>query len=293
MSQGVGELVIERPTAATIRDLARIVSGRRVQLESVRLVGDAPTLQEVLVTCADGDMRLIGDDDHEVASSDTESIGVPTELRISIGPAGDSHRTPAPPGSGSSTSPVANGGTLADPLEGEHLLPGEDHPTTADWVAETAERIGIDSDSLVEIATTVHEQERSAQLRRSLELAFEHHLERADKRGRGYVEIRTANSPGPGQYHYLDNGKGRGGAHYFRGLTPAMKTDIRQLSTAENLTVLAEGEAYISVSYEQFDVAADVGFVERVISDVFDGSLSDIVAVEEVIGREVTCSWIA
>jgi hypothetical protein len=243
MSQGVGELVFERPTAATIRDLARIVSGRRVQLESVRLVGDAPTLQEVLVRCADGDMQFVGDENHEVATSDTESTGVPTGLRISIGAARVSHRTPAPSGSGSSTPPVANGGTLADPLGGDHHTSGEDHPTTADRVAETAERIGTDSDSLVEIATTVHEQERSAQIRRSLELALEHHLERANKRGRGYVEIRMAGSPGPGQYHYLDNGKGRGGAHYFRGLTPEMMAIIRHLATAENLSVLAEGGA--------------------------------------------------
>jgi hypothetical protein len=47
------------------------------------------------------------------------------------------------------------------------------------------------------------------------------------------------------------------------------------------------------VSVEQVDVAADVRCAGRVITDVFDGSLSDIGAVEEVIGRDVTCSWIA
>lgn len=288
MKSDISELVIERPSAATIRDIARIVSGRRVELDTVRLTGDPPTLRQILGRWSDGDVRMIDAQSNEAAAAQ-ESDG---EIQVTFGPSGSSQPNGSPRRTSDSSIPVANGGDVVTPHLGGDSLPGrDDYPTTDDWVADTAERIGIGSDSLIEIAATVNEGERAAQIRHLLELAFEQHLDRPNKGGRGYVEIRTAGSS-VGHYHYLDNGRGRGGAHYFRGLTPDMKETIRRIAIEEHLAVLVEGEAYLSVSFERQDIVEDVRFVELILLSAFESTLADIVAIEEFVGREVACSWI-
>jgi hypothetical protein len=156
-----------------------------------------------------------------------------------------------------------------------------------------AEELGVDPDELTNLVRQINEEERCIHIRHLLALAYQHHLERPNKTSRGYVEIRTVDSPDLGRYHYLDNGRGRGGAHYLRGLTPEKKAILAHLAAVGGFSVLAEGEAYLSISLERPDIETDVEFTERVLSSAFGIPLTKVIAIEEVIGREIACSWIA
>lgn len=290
MTSDVSELVVEHPSASTIRDIARVVSGRAVELERILLTGDTSTIRDILDKCSEGDVKLADDQDSN-SNSTREQVD---RLRFSIGSATDINQDPPSPKTLSTTPPVANGGSAVYPrIETGSLPDRTGFATTGEWVDVVAEQVGIESESLLEIATWVNEEERTSQIKHLLELAFQHHLNRPKKGGRGYVEIRASNQSFVGHYHYMDNGRGRGGAHYFRGVTSSVKEVIRRIALEEKLIVLSEGESYVSVSFERVDVEADVRFVELIMQSVFDLSLGDIVAIEEYVGREVACTWIS
>lgn len=278
MKTDVSELVVERPSASTIRDIARIVASLNDELEYITFSGKGSALREILDGCAGGDVR-VGDRDG---------------LRIAIGPRRAGGLSPVVPVHSVSSPSMADGGRVVLPESGDSSIhPQEDIKETDELMLKRAEQLGVDPNELTTLVREIYEKERCEHIRHLLALAYQHHLERPNKVGRGYVEVRTADSPDLGRFQYLDNGRGRGGAHYFRILTPEKKAELTHLAAVEGFSVLAAGDTYLSISLERPDIEADVEFTECVLSTVFGIPLTKVVAVEEVIGREIACSWIA
>lgn len=128
--------------------------------------------------------------------------------------------------------------------------------------------------------------------RQRLKRAFDHHLHRVVKGETALVAVRIATPTPTGTYRYLDNGSDRGGAHYFRDLTPQTKAEIISCASAAGLTVLIDGPEYVSVSFETEAVEEDVQFVESVLVNGFDVTVADIISIEEVIDYEESREWL-
>lgn len=160
------------------------------------------------------------------------------------------------------------------------------------WLADTADYLAVDQEILRRIALEWTHAVECEWKRRILTLAFTHHLERRDEGDCARITIRFRSSDAPTiRYQYLANGR-NGGAHYLQSLTPQRRAMIRSLAVEEGFWVLAEGETYLSIALETPSVRTDVALIERILTEVFDNSLAAIDAIDEVLDRDRSRSWL-
>lgn len=249
------ELVIEEPTEEMIRDLATTLGERDADVRSVHLVAEESTLMEIIVECVDKSIKLIGSSDQSIKPQ-SKSFTAPSTVAQE-----DREVLRIGNGSGPRTDGGGSGVAASNPVS-------RGHPLASGSIDDR-------------------------QICRLLELAFESHLEREPQADCAHIEIRMSDSVSVGQYRYLNNGSGRGGAHYLRDLSPQMKTRASWLASCNGLTVLSEGSSSLSVSFEKPSTAADVRFVEQILVEVFGGSISDIAGITEVVDRDTTRDWLS
>lgn len=288
------ELIIKPPTSASIRDLGRLISESKSELEAVHLVGDSATMGELLATYLGRRIRISGETAQEVSDLNQAAEGPTGPVRVSVEREEGDQLEPTPTSNTDSQAAVDGGRVATDPPA---IIPTEgpplrgDYIAADDWVSDTARYLEVEFDALAEVAIDLISHTRATMKCDNLELAFSNHLDRETKGEDSFVEIRFKRPVRGFQYRYLDNGRGRGGAHYLQDLEPRIKEDIRRLALAAGMTVFAEGDTFLSVGLERTDVKADIQFADRIMTDVFGGSLSDIRWIFEVIDREPVYDW--
>ena len=287
MPSQCNQVVIEDPPAELVSTMGEVLKRGENGRWDLYLVVSESALDEVIEVCLSNELRFsVSPTTIDVTGSTSFSQHPPST------PHSDTDRVPP----GESVTPVPNGGELRDPDDlaaARYRIPERaEYRTTTEWLASTADYIGVEMGALQEIVSTYSEEADLEQKRRTLELVFTQHLERASKGEHAFVDIRFGNEASSTRYHYLDNGPGRGGAHLFECLNDQQRADVTHLSSAEGLDVLAEGEGFVSVSYGYPATTDDVRFAEQVISEVFDASLAGVVRIEEIIDREETRRWL-
>lgn len=296
MQPKLSQLVIADPSVELVTTFSECLNTAEAGLDSMSILASDSVLTEVINACIELETRF------SFSPTKADPLRVRQDLEPSE-PSPDSNegevansretkrRTPS-----DTVTLEPNGGQLRHPTPvetGNLSLPiREEYLTTDDWLSSTARYFQVEVNVLEEIVRTYSAGIDAEQKRRTLELVFGYHLERTQKGEHAYVDIRIANTQSPIRYHYLDNGPDRGGAHLFQNLTPQMKAEISYHATSENLDVLADGEGFVSVSHGHPAVSDDVGFAERIISEVLDASMSDIIRIDEVIDRDETRTWL-
>lgn len=288
------ELVIDATSSATIHDLVRLISESKSKLEAVHLVGDSATIGELLATYLGRRIRISGETAQKVSDLNQAAEEPTGSVRVSVEQEEADHLEP-PPSSNTDSQAAVDGGRVATGPPARNYADGPplrgDYIAADDWVADTARYLGVEFDALAEVAIDLISHTRATMKRDNLELAFSNHLDRETKGEDSFVEIRFKRPVRGFQYRYLDNGRGRGGAHYLQDLDPRIKEDIRRLAVAAGMTVFAEGDTFLSVGLVRTEVKADIQFADQIMVDVFGGSLSDIRWIFEVVDREPVYDW--